>query len=135
MNDKELLTNKKYKPSLFELNECSICLDVLQNKVLTTRCNHKYHFNCIKQWVQKHKYNTSLCPLCNQSFAIKSVKTINIYNKDDIYIKNNVYDTEPGIKYIFSQTTIDNEDNKDNKDNEDNEDNYDSFSYICCNIL
>lgn len=125
MNDNELSTNQIYNSPLFELNECSICLDVLQHKVVITKCNHIYHFNCIKQWIKKNKYNTPLCPLCNQFFEIKSVKIVNVYDKDYVYDKDDVYEERMGTKYIFAQNTVDNEPNCDSF----------SMKYGCCNIL
>lgn len=42
-------------------NECSICLDTINDKDLyQTSCNHTFHRSCIQKWVQKHLS----CPLC-----------------------------------------------------------------------
>jgi hypothetical protein len=42
--------------------ECAICLNFeeSQDKVVELSCKHKYHYNCISQWVQK----VNNCPLC-----------------------------------------------------------------------
>jgi len=44
--------------------ECSICLDIIQNPV-ETPCNHFFCFNCLKDW-QDVESNTPRCPLCRQ---------------------------------------------------------------------
>ena len=53
-----LLTHS-YSP----LDECSICLDLLQGEVVTLCCQHSYHKKCVTDWISAH--NT--CPLCRKS--------------------------------------------------------------------
>lgn len=45
--------------------ECSICLDIIQNPV-ETPCNHFFCFNCLKEW-QNVEDNTPRCPLCRKT--------------------------------------------------------------------
>jgi hypothetical protein len=42
--------------------ECAICLnfDASQNKVIELKCKHKFHSECISQWLS----NTNNCPMC-----------------------------------------------------------------------
>jgi len=55
-------TNKTHKTIT---NECSICLDHINNKDLhVTKCNHTFHHLCYYKFI-KHKNNTS-CPNCRQ---------------------------------------------------------------------
>ena len=44
--------------------ECSICLDNDDNndRKRKLNCGHKFHFNCIEQWL----HNNKRCPLCNK---------------------------------------------------------------------
>ena len=44
--------------------ECSICLDIIQNPV-ETPCNHFFCFKCLKEW-QEVEDNTPRCPLCRE---------------------------------------------------------------------
>lgn len=46
---------------------CCICLEkyYIFNLITTTRCNHKYHKNCISNWLNKYVY----CPLCMTSLC------------------------------------------------------------------
>lgn len=39
---------------------CSICLSGLGGAVKTLPCNHTFHFNCIKTWVERE----NSCPNC-----------------------------------------------------------------------
>jgi len=42
--------------------ECSICLDLIHYiDLITTKCKHKFHEQCLQQWLDKDNYN---CPLC-----------------------------------------------------------------------
>lgn len=48
---------------------CCICLDNLielesQQRVIKTKCNHYYHRNCIKGWLQSDNELNLNCPLC-----------------------------------------------------------------------
>ncbi|MBM3931312.1 MAG: hypothetical protein FJ336_08590, partial [Sphingomonadales bacterium] len=40
--------------------ECPICMDVIQNECLVTKCGHKYCGKCINQWLEEN----SSCPYC-----------------------------------------------------------------------
>ena len=42
--------------------ECSICLnfDESEEKIVQLKCKHKFHYNCISQWVSK----VNSCPMC-----------------------------------------------------------------------
>ena len=59
--------HKKSETSLFELNECMICLDeidkIKSNDLTTLYCSHYYHTKCIDEWLKK----SSNCPICKRS--------------------------------------------------------------------
>lgn len=42
------------------VDQCPICYDDLKDNVITTPCNHKYHLDCVYNWI---KDNPS-CPYC-----------------------------------------------------------------------
>lgn len=42
------------------LNECSICLEVNNNKIIKTDCNHEFHEKCLFEW---NKISMT-CPIC-----------------------------------------------------------------------
>jgi hypothetical protein len=46
-----------------ELPDCAICLGIVDGMELapcTMLCGHKFHFDCVKEWIDKN----STCPLC-----------------------------------------------------------------------
>jgi len=45
---------------------CSICQSALSDKVVTTPCNHTFHYPCVSEWA---KYKTS-CPVCRQGIPV-----------------------------------------------------------------
>jgi hypothetical protein len=46
---------------------CSICLDDMDNNIYTLQiCKHKYHKNCIEDYMIKNDTKMR-CPLCRQS--------------------------------------------------------------------
>lgn len=47
------------------LDECPICLDkyVINDKIISLNCNHKFHKDCLKLWIKKN--NT--CPQCREN--------------------------------------------------------------------
>lgn len=40
--------------------DCPICLEIIENNVFTTYCNHLFHKECINKWLSK----TQNCPYC-----------------------------------------------------------------------
>jgi len=42
------------------LNECSICLEVNNNKIIKTACNHEFHEKCLFEWIKI----SMTCPIC-----------------------------------------------------------------------
>ena len=44
------------------LNECSICLEVNNNQIIKTDCNHEFHEKCFFEWMK----NSATCPICRK---------------------------------------------------------------------
>ena len=44
--------------------DCSICCDPLQESTKVLRCSHRFHSDCIMDWVKDFHWT---CPLCRQS--------------------------------------------------------------------
>lgn len=70
--------------------QCSICLSVFMNPVVTN-CNHKFCMSCLSTWQKKD----ITCPLCRTIIVkcerhsdIEDREIIEIENLDDVYIKN-----------------------------------------------
>jgi hypothetical protein len=57
--------------STTSINTCSICLTELKKDIITLKCNHTYHNDCILLW--KNKNNT--CPLCRDIITINNKNT------------------------------------------------------------
>ena len=84
-------------------NECPICLDTMENNIITTTCNHTFHKECFEHWA---KYKNS-CPLCRLSFY--KTYSCNSYrfglkykiwiNEDYIKMSNLFYST----KYYYNK--------------------------------
>lgn len=59
-------------------NECAICFEDLEKyDIAILNCDHKFHYNCIKKWINKSNKFNKVCPLCNIEGEI-----INIEKKD-----------------------------------------------------
>ncbi|MES1918528.1 hypothetical protein MHBO_000488 [Bonamia ostreae] len=50
------------------LSNCSICLELLEDNICTTRCGHIYHTFCLRSWM----LNKRSCPLCKKQVGKKS---------------------------------------------------------------
>jgi hypothetical protein len=44
----------------YQIDECSICLDIIETNWRELYCSHKYHEICIDKWLER----SSRCPLC-----------------------------------------------------------------------
>lgn len=49
--------------------ECSICLEPLEEHVLTLECTHKFHSQCMLKYIETKKNNAE-CPLCRKKLVI-----------------------------------------------------------------
>ena len=46
---------------------CSICLeDIINDKITTFECDHKFHLTCLNQWVAK----SHTCPQCRSKLNV-----------------------------------------------------------------
>ena len=45
---------------------CAICLNNVTNDIFISKCNHKFHNNCIKEWCKKN----NSCPYCREKNII-----------------------------------------------------------------
>lgn len=59
---------------------CSICLDNNNKKSILLKCNHKFHKECLYQWLKVKP----ICPLCQTNLISK----FRIYQKKYIFFKN-----------------------------------------------
>ena len=58
---------KKIKINCNSCDNCAFCLSNLSNFVFETKCGHKYHQKCLKQYLTynyEHKISNNNCPLC-----------------------------------------------------------------------
>ena len=46
-----------------ELEECGVCGDILNSSTVTTKCNHKFHYDCILMTFSTSK-EVRECPYC-----------------------------------------------------------------------
>lgn len=44
-------------------DDCPICLDTSEEEWSELRCRHKFHYNCIKPWID----SSNTCPICRVS--------------------------------------------------------------------
>ena len=42
---------------------CSICLNKISDKMISTTCNHHFHTFCINTWIADGRQT---CPICNR---------------------------------------------------------------------
>ncbi|VDN05369.1 unnamed protein product [Thelazia callipaeda] len=47
--------------NMIELPTCAVCLERMDDSVLTILCNHTFHAGCLEQWAD------TTCPVCRQS--------------------------------------------------------------------
>ena len=70
---------------------CVICLDNIACNFSITKCNHKFHTNCLQEW---YKYKNN-CPICrcyvNKSFEYWSFENL----------KNELLEIISDILHIF----------------------------------
>lgn len=59
----EHITCQDIKKESEIVSECPICLDVIQDKLITlNKCQHTFHQSCISSWFEK----SNTCPICRE---------------------------------------------------------------------
>ena len=111
---KNLLSNS-LKPILFnkdinanDCTNCTICIESFEigkSEISITPCNHIFHFECLKKWIEDNVINPQ-CPNCKYSFL------------DD---KNLM---KSSIIHINRRDNNENNENKENKENNENNNNH-----------
>ena len=90
------------------MNEkCSFCLEEInsnlnikdnENKILLKECNHIFHYNCLKEWIDQEKKNSN-CPICRlkiKNFLIIKSHDIESFLLEQDFSKN----FDEYLKYI-----------------------------------
>ena len=54
------------------MEQCSICLEIIPNNPNITICNHKFHRNCLNQWLN----HNNTCPMWRPHYSIIHLKLI-----------------------------------------------------------
>lgn len=77
--NKEIIVN--------DCENCSICLDSFEPEkslVSITQCNHVFHYECIKEWIEKNVLNP-LCPNCKYALLenLEKTEVINLKQRNN----------------------------------------------------
>ena len=79
-----------------DCHKCTICLEDFidgTSVIITTECNHSFHFECFKKWVFKN-INFPKCPNCNKPILDSKINITEISNTmNSTFIRNNVNST------------------------------------------
>ncbi len=121
-NKNAILENSVIKEVEEVEQTCPICLDLIENECLITKCNHSYHKDCFLKWMDQKetcptcRQNLFLCNLCNGTriFYVKykgkvipkemrgvignrnttdGIFGIYGYDFDDLYLKDMTYNS------------------------------------------
>ena len=90
-NEKEQINKKKRENEIgkqmnkLENENCAICLTKAKNnsvsgKPISTKCNHIFHKDCVKQW---RTTNKSTCPICRSNIGKNNKYNIVLNNADN----------------------------------------------------
>jgi len=69
------------------INECSICLEYLNDNIIVTECNHIYHTKCLYSWFFRH-YD---CPECRTKLIFPNKKYYCAFCDKYFYRSNKKY--------------------------------------------
>ena len=116
------------------VDECCICLELLQGELAEISCGHIYHYDCIKNWISNKRKLRKLCCICEKDTEIVNIfynmstysykKPEKIENYDSI-VNLDIYDANINN----NQTNIIQNENQPIINQENNQ------TYRCCIIL
>ncbi len=85
-----------------DINEdCSICLNTMNNEleILITKCDHKFHKECLENCFKNKNNNKILCPLCRDELNINEFKNMDIkIDRNSPY--TNLFGTNQSYRHI-----------------------------------
>lgn len=95
-------------------NECIICFDNLNKyDFCILSCNHKYHYHCLKKWIENKNTLTKICPICENNVEITniiSIKKDNSSYEDNLEITGSSSESDSEsdehVPFIQQQTNI-----------------------------
>jgi hypothetical protein len=64
------------------MDECHICLEPLNVYIVKLSCGHKFHYNCVQEWIKKTKKINKPCVICEKDTEI--IDIINEYIEDKV---------------------------------------------------
>ena len=64
--------------SIDSIDNCIICFYPLNYEIVELTCGHKYHFECLKKWVNRNS-GKNLCCICDKN----NIEIKTIYNEKD----------------------------------------------------
>jgi hypothetical protein len=73
--------------------ECIICFEPLKKigeEIAVLDCNHKYHFNCIRKWINKSSINNSCCICEKNNEIVNIISNIPLQNNTNNINGNNI---------------------------------------------
>lgn len=72
------------------VNNCPICLELVIEDRLTTPCNHKFHKQCIQNYINQSNIRLyCICPICRRKLDMRDLLNLDINNENDNLDINN----------------------------------------------
>tara|TARA_B100000575_G_C23080768_1_gene622678 strand:+ start:1161 stop:1454 length:294 start_codon:yes stop_codon:yes gene_type:complete len=70
--------------------ECSFCLEKLDNEVAELSCGHRFHFDCLTEWLNNKNIRVCCC-ICQNETEIVNILNFNnqINQKNQKFITKN----------------------------------------------
>lgn len=53
--------------------ECTICMDEIKDDGFVTKCQHRFHKNCLNEWISQ--YSNTECPICRKKLGLYVFET------------------------------------------------------------
>ena len=72
--DNDILINLDNKENEEEeIDECCICLTLLQGELAELSCGHVYHLECVTEWINKKNNYRKACCICENDTEIVNI--------------------------------------------------------------
>ena len=132
------------------VDECHICLDELVGELCVVSCGHHFHYQCVKEWMEKNKNFQKPCCICENITEITNIYySMTGPNEDmkiDTEINNQITDVlinynennRENLSLVNNNYVYSNQDtNSNNRNTNSNQISVveEEFRFGCCNIL
>lgn len=91
------------------VDECHICLEELVGELCVLSCGHHFHYQCVKDWMDKNKDYQKPCCICENITEINNIYYSMNGPNEDMKIESEINNQITGVLIDYYKINSENE--------------------------